>query len=426
MKSVFIYVQHLLGIGHLKRIEVIADELARAGFKVCVASGGVELPCFSFAEIELLALPALKTDAQFTALYRHDNRAPAPSFFTHRAERLLHRFNQELFDFLIIEMFPFARRQMRFELIPLLQQAKIAHNPHHKHHNNPHQNKHHRTIICSSIRDIVQLKSADKNQQTCDLIQQYFDWILVHGDKNFIPLTRSFPLAHQFQQKILYTGYITRPYEPANQPIDENANKSTRTVKKITAQKITAKKILVSAGGGAAGKNCYESCLKAAASPQGQKYHWHFLIGNNIGSEFFNEFVRRAPHNAKVEQNRADFRDQLKQCDLSISQAGYNTMMDLIATRTRGILIPFEGVAETEQLMRAQYFAHSKNYMIAREHNLNGHSIVQAIKQMIGHASQIAATDCGNLPAFNLPAMNGGAMTAQLLKTGKPTVSAIP
>ena len=38
--KVFFYVQHLLGIGHLRRAASLARALAQAGFEVTLASGG--------------------------------------------------------------------------------------------------------------------------------------------------------------------------------------------------------------------------------------------------------------------------------------------------------------------------------------------------------------------------------------------------
>ena len=37
---VLFYVQHLLGIGHLKRAEILAEAMAAAGLDVTVAYGG--------------------------------------------------------------------------------------------------------------------------------------------------------------------------------------------------------------------------------------------------------------------------------------------------------------------------------------------------------------------------------------------------
>ena len=41
---VMLYVQHLLGIGHLKRAMTLARALADGGLEVTVVSGGAEVP----------------------------------------------------------------------------------------------------------------------------------------------------------------------------------------------------------------------------------------------------------------------------------------------------------------------------------------------------------------------------------------------
>ena len=43
MASVMIYVQHLLGIGHLMRARLIAEALADVGFEVTLVSGGMAI-----------------------------------------------------------------------------------------------------------------------------------------------------------------------------------------------------------------------------------------------------------------------------------------------------------------------------------------------------------------------------------------------
>ncbi len=45
-KSIFFYVQHLLGIGHIARASRIANALARDGFDVTVVTGGLPVPGF--------------------------------------------------------------------------------------------------------------------------------------------------------------------------------------------------------------------------------------------------------------------------------------------------------------------------------------------------------------------------------------------
>ena len=41
MPRVMIYVQHLLGVGHLHRVSAIARSMARGGFETTLVSGGM-------------------------------------------------------------------------------------------------------------------------------------------------------------------------------------------------------------------------------------------------------------------------------------------------------------------------------------------------------------------------------------------------
>ena len=43
-KRVLFHVQHLLGIGHLKRAEILAQAMAKSGLEVTVAYGGRAVP----------------------------------------------------------------------------------------------------------------------------------------------------------------------------------------------------------------------------------------------------------------------------------------------------------------------------------------------------------------------------------------------
>ncbi len=61
--KVFFYVQHLLGVGHLKRAATLARALAAGGFEVTLASGGMPVE-----GIDVLQLPPASSDAAFKQL----------------------------------------------------------------------------------------------------------------------------------------------------------------------------------------------------------------------------------------------------------------------------------------------------------------------------------------------------------------------
>src|SRR5262249_51713609 len=123
---VFFYVQHLLGIGHLRRAAVIARALAGAGVEVDFVSGGAPLPgpappSLGLNRAHLLQLPpAVAADGGFSAIHDETGRPIDAAWRDARRQRLLAAFADRRPDLLLVEMFPFGRRQFAFELLPLL------------------------------------------------------------------------------------------------------------------------------------------------------------------------------------------------------------------------------------------------------------------------------------------------------------------
>lgn len=58
-----------------------------------------------------------------------------------------------------------------------------------------------------------------------------------------------------------------------------------------------------------------------------------------------------------MERARGDFTQLLANCALSISQGGYNTVAEILATGTRSVCLPFAGGEETEQTLRCRLLA---------------------------------------------------------------------
>jgi len=69
MSDVLVYVQHLLGIGHVRRMALINQALRNRGLSVIVASGGVPDDNLDFVADEVVQLSPCKTsDTGFSAL----------------------------------------------------------------------------------------------------------------------------------------------------------------------------------------------------------------------------------------------------------------------------------------------------------------------------------------------------------------------
>ena len=232
-QRVFVYVQHLLGIGHLRRAATLARALAAEGLQVTLASGGAVVPGMTVDKVKFVQLPpASAADMNFKSLVDEAGRAVDDAWKRQRSAALLDAWRAADAHVLVLELFPFGRRQMRFELLPLLELASSAPR---------------RPVIACSVRDILGgARSAQRQQEALDLVQRYFDGVLVHGDPSVVAFERSFPLAPRLAQKLHYTGYV----------LDEPAARASRD---------GANEVIVSAGGGAVGERLLEAAIEAKA-----------------------------------------------------------------------------------------------------------------------------------------------------------------
>ena len=80
-----------------------------------------------------------------------------------------------------------------------------------------------------------------------------------------------------------------------------------------------------------------------------------------------------------VERSRNDFTLRLEICVLSVSQAGYNTVLETLQARARAVLVPFAGGAESEQTLRARLLADRGLVHVVEEGALTAATLAAAI-----------------------------------------------
>ena len=95
----------------------------------------------------------------------------------------------------------------------------------------------------------------------------------------------------------------------------------------------------------------------------------------------FRELARLAAGDTGIalERARADFTTLLANCELSVSQAGYNTLMEIVQARARCVVVPFAGGHETEQTLRARCFAERGLLELVEESALTPGALAAAI-----------------------------------------------
>ncbi|EJN06212.1 glycosyltransferase [Phyllobacterium sp. YR531] len=367
---VFFYVQHLLGIGHLARASHIARALVDNGFDLTMVTGGSNVPGFPGHGIRKIALPPLLAgNAGFSGLVDGNSQPASEDYLNNRRELLLHAFHEAKPDIVIIEAFPFGRRQMRFELMPLLEAIKST---------VP------KPILVTSVRDILQERAKPgRDEETVSLIKSHFDHVLVHGDPNFVALHDTFPLAKSITDKIIYTGLVAGSVaQPSPDKFD----------------------IVVSAGGGAVGFDLLRSASESARQSSFQGT-WCLITGPNLPEADFARLYADSPENVTIVRFRQDFPALLQNARLSISQAGYNTVCDMLRAQCRSILVPFTAGGETEQSVRATRLEALGLAVALPENGLTAAMLTGAIT---------SALDLASRPEHNLD-LNGARQTAALL-----------
>ncbi len=372
--KVFFWVQHLLGVGHLRRTASLARAAAEAGMEVTVASGGMPSPGLDTGRARLAQLPPVRaTDRYFKRLVDERDRPIDDAWRARRRQALLDSYLEARPDAVVTELFPFGRRQLRFELEPLLERARRD-----------------GCATVASVRDI--LVEPDKPERIAEMlerVERLFDLVLVHGDPDLVPFDATFPRLAEIADRLRYTGYAVDP------PVrDAGAGDG-------------AGEVIVSAGGGAVGEPLLRAALAARPLSAARDRPWRFLVGAGLPEAVFADLARDPPAGVTVERARPDFRALLARAHLSVSQGGYNTVLEVLTAGLRAVVAPYAGGHESEQTLRARLLAERGALQVVAETELAPATLAAAIdRALAGPPLSAAGIDLGGV-ARTVAALRG-------------------
>jgi predicted glycosyltransferase len=346
-----VYCQHLLGLGHLERAARLTRALDRAGQPVVFVQGGRPVPGLDLGGAEVVALPPLvAANETASGLVRPDGERPAPAELAHRRDLLLACVAAHDPSVVVLELFPFGRHALTFELGPLL--LAVADDRARRGAAAP------RVVV--SLRDVLVSKP---NQAWFELAavavaRQWTDRVLVHGSRDAIPLERTLALADRLGDRLVYTGYLG-PDGPRG-PVTPH------------------REVVISAGGGQVGGPLFHAALRAwPLTTTARQRPWRVVTGPYLAERARAELeqeARRLPTldgrpAVLVEAHRPDLGAHLAGAALSVSQAGYNTVLEVIAHRVRAVVVPYEASGD-EQPLRAGLLAARGLLEVVREAEL--------------------------------------------------------
>lgn len=317
-KRILYYCQSLVGIGHLTcSLRIIQELLQHA--EVDLIQGGLEpTQGIEHARFRNLRLPTLLHDGDSGGFHDPDHGRDVDVVWTERAAAI-GGFLRERYDAVVFEFYPFGRRRFKDEIKALLAAVKASSGP---------------VPVFTSVREVLVPRAPENDRRMVESVKKRVHTVFVRSDPQVIHLRETFSLAHEIEDRLVHTGYISPPAP--------------------TAWPLRRPQVLVSQGGGNVGRELLEAAIGAAAlMPQ-----LHFLLATGSRTTPLELDALRATvksANVEIRPFLPDFQQCLMESALSISMGGDNTLMDVLATRTRGLAYPYQ--ANPEQGIRIGKFA---------------------------------------------------------------------
>ena len=369
---VLIVVTHLLGAGHLTRAAAIGRAFAAAGHAVTLVSGGGTAPLVRMDGLRVVQLPALHVvGTAFGRLLGADGGKAGADLLAARRALLRETLAETAPDVIVTELFPFGRRALADEYLDLIAAAR-SQRP--------------LPLVLASIRDVLVAPDAPEKVRIAHArVAALYDAVLVHGDSRLVSLDASWPVDEALRAKLRETGYV-----------DEGPAASDASAPRAG--------ILVSAGSSAAGLAICAAAAEAARSRP--DLGWRILAGHGIPDSAL-AALRAGLADGVLTRAQPDYRAWLGRAAVSVSACGYNTAVDLLATRAPAVVVPFAAGGETEQPLRAEHLAARGLAVVLPEEALDGPALLAAVER--ARASEP--------PAVHGIDLNGAARTVAIVES---------
>lgn len=344
-----------MGIGHLVRSFALVNSLKKS-FQVTLVSGGVFPEGMSIPEgINFIQLPAIGIDAN-NALTAIGTSESAFNIMRVRQKRMINVYNEILPDIFITEYFPFGKIQFLGELSPILKRIKSSEKP--------------VQVVCS-LRDILEPNYLANNMGqdlSVSIINEFYSSILVHGDAEFIRLEETCPQLKRMQVPVSYTGYVT----------------DQKYIPKIDRKHF--KEIILSAGGGKVAEPFISKMVKSFQKfGFGEGTVLRIVTGPIYPIDAYKILEKSVDSDPNIILTRSveSLSTLWQHARLSISQGGYNTLMELICSRIPALIFPHSNENNSEQEFRATKLQQEELVKMLGFANTSEEEIALAVKNAL-------------------------------------------
>ena len=317
-KRILYYCQSLVGIGHLTcSLRIIRELLGHA--EVDLIQGGLGTGAsLVHPKFRNLRLPTLLHDHDTGGFIDPDEERDTEEVWNARRDATT-EFLRWPYHAIVVEFYPFGRRRFKDEIQGLFRTVRENCGA---------------VPIFTSVREVLIPRAIEKERRMVESVKKHIHTVFIRGDPDIVRFDETFSLAHEIEDRLCYTGYISPP-PPTSRP----------------ARK---KQILVSQGGGNVGREMLDGAIGAAALMPDYSF---LLASGSRTSEAEMDALRKTVrgNNVEITPFLSDFQNRLMESAVSISMGGDNTLLDVISARTPALAYPYQG--NSEQGFRIKKFA---------------------------------------------------------------------
>jgi predicted glycosyltransferase len=368
--KIVLYSHDTFGMGNIRRTLLLSQDFINEypGASILIITGSPMIHAFRIPKgIDYIKLPCLDRFAAEQYGPRYLSGCPEEVKETREAilkESVL-RFNPDL---MVVDK---RAAGIDGELLPTLHALR--------------QNGRH-TRLALGVRDILdepeRTRKVLASNGSFDVIDEFYDEVWIYGSRAIFDTAKEYAFPESIGRKTFYCGYLKRSTIP-------------------TGRKEGPPRILITTGGGGDGSDIIEAYLTGLSTlPRNVALRTTVIFGPQMPEPCRLELLRRFDYMADVEflEFEADITNRYAESDVVVSQAGYNTVCELLSFSLRAILVP-RSEPVREQLIRARLMAERGFFDYIEPQNLTPETLISKVLEAL-HSSSITS---GTLDLDGLP-----------------------
>jgi len=370
--KIVLYSHDTFGMGNIRRTLLLAEEFITSypGASILIITGSPMIHAFRIPKgIDYIKLPCLD---------RLEAEQYAPRFLSGCANEVkqtreailresILQFNPDL---IVVDK---RAAGVDGELLPTLHSLQ--------------QNGRHTRLVLG-VRDILddpeRTRKVLADNGSFEVIGEFYDEVWIYGCKAVFDTVSEYAFPEPVVHKTVYCGYLKRP---------------TVAMERLDGPP----RVLVTTGGGGDGSDVIEAYLTGLSClPRNVALSSTVIFGPQMPQVRREEILRRFDYMADVDflDFEAEIANRYAQSDVVVSQAGYNTVCELLSFSRRAILVP-RSEPVREQLIRARLMAERGCFECIEPQDLTPDTLLAKVREALNFSSITPTTlDLDGLPVI--------------------------